>query len=334
MIALVDKARKNPWARGSFLVIAVLVCLGASAYYANKTYRTFTVLQSARSLDVPEAGNLRAWMTFDYVATSYAIPAERLFKDLRLPAETDGAATLRSVADALKLDPLDFVQRVQDALSKSGAARAQSDASDAEPGWLTQFSEGIFSALLIYGYPVLFIVLFLGALGLPVPAGPLTTVAGTLAASGDLDTAAVCFLAVVASILGDTGGYACGRLFKPEFLARWGRYIGYTQRNRDRLDTLYGNWGGLTLILTRSLVAYIGMIASLLAGAGRYPLGRFLIYSFIGRAIWTVAYFGIGFVVGNDFETASGFLGYLSLFLIGCAFTVAAGRAAHKRHRP
>jgi membrane protein DedA with SNARE-associated domain len=78
------------------------------------------------------------------------------------------------------------------------------------------------------------------------------------------------------------------------------------------------------LILTRSLTAHVGAIVSVLAGAGRYSIGRFLVYSLIGRLLWTASYFGLGYTVGTDFEAASGFLGYLSLLLIALAAAAAA----------
>ncbi|MCK5445648.1 MAG: DedA family protein, partial [Rhodospirillaceae bacterium] len=182
---------------------------------------------------------------------------------------------------------------------------------------------------------VLGIVLFLGALGLPVPAGPLMTVAGTLALQGEINWALACSLAVTTSVLGDLTGYAAGRILSPRFLDQWGHWVGYTKKNRQRLERLYENWGGLTLILTRSLVAYIGAIASILAGAGRYRLDLFLTYSVIGRLLWTASYFGLGYAVGSDFEIASGFLGYLSLLLISITVTFGSGTLLFRlRHAP
>jgi len=304
------------------LLPVLVLSLVAGAYFSIKTYKTFSVLQHARALDIPDAGNIRAWMTIDYIAKAYGTSSERLLEELALPSETDRGETLRTLSEQAGMEPLAYVQRAQDALARLDAAQPPEPAAAEDAGWLAQATDAIFSALLLYGYPVLFTVLFLGALGLPVPAGPLATVAGSLAMQGELNWALVCALSVAASVSGDLTGYAAGRVMTPGFLDRWGRWIGYTKANRQRLDALYARWGGLTLILTRSLVAYIGAIASILAGAGRYRLDRFVALSVIGRLLWTAPYFGLGYTVGSDLEIASGFLGYLSLLLIAGAVAI------------
>ena len=315
------------------LIPVMALSLALSAYYSIKTYRTFIVLQSARTLDVSETGSIRAWMTVDYIATSYNTSVAELSRKLGLPPKTDPSETLRTLSEKAGTDPLTYVQQVQQTLAKINAVQA-TPPLDTEPlGWLEQLTEDILEALLIYGYPVLGFVLFLGALGLPVPAGPLTAVAGTLALQGEMDWVLASSLAVTVSVLGDLTGYGAGRLLSPRFLDRWGYWVGYTKTNRQRLERLYERWGGLTLILTRSLVAYIGAIASILAGAGRYRLGLFLAYSVIGRLLWTVSYFGLGYAVGSDFETASGFLGYLSLLLISLTVTVGCGILSFRLYR-
>ncbi|MFC1673775.1 DedA family protein [Pseudomonadota bacterium] len=317
------------------LIPVMVLSLAASVYYSIKSYRTFQVLESARTLDIPEAGNIRAWMTVDYIATSYDAPVAELSRKLSLPPDTDPNKTLRTLSEEAGTDPLTYVQQMQQALADIYVTQAPQPQATGPIGWLEQLTEDFLSALLLYGYPVLGIVLFLGALGLPVPAGPLTAVAGTLALQGEINWVLACSLAVMASVLGDMAGYAAGRLLSPRFLDRWGHWVGYTRANRQRLERLYERWGGLTLILSRSLVAYIGAIASILAGAGRYRLDRFLIFSVIGRLLWTVSYFGIGYAVGSDFEVASGFLGYISLFLITFTVSIGAGGLFLRlRHAP
>ncbi|HEY6024609.1 MAG TPA: hypothetical protein VIV34_10590, partial [Pseudolabrys sp.] len=60
----------------------------------------------------------------------------------------------------------------------------------------------------------------------------------------------------------------------------------------------------------------LSSIVSLLAGIGRYPLPSFLGFALLGRVIWTSAYLGLGFAVGNNIDAASQFLANLSALLI------------------
>ena len=308
-----------------WLVVAVLVAsLAAAGSFARKTWRPYTLLEAARVLQMPETAAVRGWMTLGYVATYYQVPLGDLLNRLELPADTAATQTLRDSANNANLDAPAYVLEVQRAIAALTAAAPVAAQPEQPAGWFGRLTDAIYSALLVYGYPVLVAVLFFGALGLPVPAGPLTAIAGTLALQGEIDGAVAAGLAVIASVLGDVAGYGAGRLLSPAFLDRHGHWIGYTPANRDRLQQLFARWGGLMLILTRSLTAHVGAIVSVLAGAGRYSIGRFLVYSLIGRLLWTASYFGLGYTVGTDFEAASGFLGYLSLLLIALAAAAAA----------
>ena len=314
--------------RHRWLVVAVaaILALGiaATGVFANKTWRSYSVLEAARTLDMPEAASVRGWMTLGYLATHYRLPADELLVQLGLPADTPDTRTLRSLAESAGLDTTSYVLRVQRAIVAASSARPPTHKPPEPSGWLARMTEAVYAALLVHGYPVLFAILFLGALGLPVPAGPLTAIAGSLALEGNLDWQMAAGLAVIASVAGDFAGYAAGRGLNPALLERHGRWIGYTRDNRERVQKLFVRWGGLMLVLTRSLTAHVGAIVSVLAGTGRSPVPRFLAYSLIGRVLWTASYFGLGYAVGTDFEAASGFLGYLSLLLIAMVIAAAA----------
>jgi hypothetical protein len=84
------------------------------------------------------------------------------------------------------------------------------------------------SALLIYGYPALALTLLLGAIGLPLPIGVAAVLAGSLAALGKLGWQWAGLIAVTASFAGDMIAYGIGRAVSDGFLARHGRWIGYS----------------------------------------------------------------------------------------------------------
>lgn len=318
-------------------IIATLLIasLAATANFAKKTFRTYAVLETARVVQAPETAAIRGWMTLGYVASQYQLPLDNLLNRLGLPADTADSQTLHAIAESMNLSTPDYVLTVQRAIATHKSATPPS-APPAEPDdWFSRLTDTIYSALLTYGYPVLVSILFLGALGLPVPAGPLATIAGTLALHGQINGAVAAGLAVGASMLGDMAGYGAGRVLSPAFLDRHGHWVGYTPANRIRLQRWFNQWGGLMLIVTRSLTAHVGVIVSVFAGAGHYPVLRFFVYSIIGRGLWTASYFGLGYAVGTDFEAASGFLGYLSLLLIALVVSaISTGLLLRTHSRP
>jgi membrane protein DedA with SNARE-associated domain len=255
--------------------------------------------------------------------------ATRLTATLALPAGTDLKASLKTLADQAGVSPLQFAQRVQRAVAASTPGNA-SDHDNATPGWLAAISDQILTALLVYGYPVLGRTLLFGAIGLPLPDGIATTIAGSLAAQGRMSWIWAGLVAVGASVIGDAVGYGLGRVLGREVIERRG-WFGFTAARRTRVETLFVQWGSLTVFITRTFVSYLSSIANLFAGMSRYGIMRFLVVAAAGRVVWTAAYLGLGYGIGADWEAATGFLTNLSGFLVSATALAASGLIASGR---
>jgi membrane protein DedA with SNARE-associated domain len=178
--------------------------------------------------------------------------------------------------------------------------------------------------VLAYGYPALAATLLLGAIGLPVPTGLVTVLAGSLAALGQIEWPAAAAVAILASLAGDAIAFLIGRLLGEAFLTRHGRLIGYSPERFARVQQLFARWGGLTVLFTRTLISHLSSVTSLLAGLSRYPWPAFLLFSALGRVAWTSAYLGLGFAIGSNIDAASQFLGNLSGLLLALAVLMVA----------
>jgi membrane protein DedA with SNARE-associated domain len=223
------------------------------------------------------------------------------------------------------------VQRVQGAIVEIAPGPASAREAGETSGWFSLGSEEMLSAFLRYGYPAFGLTLLLGALGLPVPTGLATALAGSLAAQGHIDWRSASAIAVSASIVGDLIGYAIGYWLGQEFLDRRGRWIGYTPARRARVQALFDRWGGPTVLITRTLVSHLSSVVSLLAGISRYRLAGFLAFAVLGRVVWTSAYLGLGYGVGHDLEAATGFLGNFTGLLVCLAILAMSGLVANGR---
>jgi membrane protein DedA with SNARE-associated domain len=174
----------------------------------------------------------------------------------------------------------------------------------------------VLTALLVYGYPVLAVTLFLCALGLPLPDGVATAVAGSLIAQERMDWALAATVTATASMAGDAVAYGLGRWLSLEVLERHGRWLGYTSARRARVQSLFDRWGSLTVFITRTFMSYLSSVASLLAGLSHYRLSKFLAIAFAGRMIWTAGYLGLGYGIGANWEAATRFLTNFSILLL------------------
>ncbi len=177
---------------------------------------------------------------------------------------------------------------------------------------------------MLYGYPALALTLLLGAIGLPLPIGIATVLAGSLVALGTLRWEWAGLIAIVASFAGDMIAYAIGRAVNHNFLARYGRWVGYSPQRRDSIAVLLQRWGGITVIISRTLTSSLSSVVSIFAGVSRYRLSHFVGFALIGRLIWTSAYLGLGCSIGGNIDAASQSLGNLSGLLIALGVLVVA----------
>jgi len=261
-------------------------------------------------------------MTLSYVGEAYRVPVSGLLGGLGLPAATAPDTNLRSAARQAGVSPFQYVERVQRAVAALGSSGAAKDAGDTS-GWLAEIGDQVLSALLIYGYPVLALILLLGSMGVPLPDGAATGIAGSLAAQGHMSWIVAGAVVVIASVLGDVIAYAVGFLIDQEFLERHGRWLGYTPVRGASVQWLFAQWGVVTLFITRTFASYLSSVASLLAGVSRYSLSKFIAVATVGRAVWAALYLGLGYVIGADLDAATGFLGNLAVFLL-CATALGA----------
>jgi membrane protein DedA with SNARE-associated domain len=317
---------RSKWIRRIAIIVFVAVTI-PSVLFALRTYGSLLLLRSAYEAGASSTSSIRPWMTLGYVAVTYHTTNAALIERLELSSGTDPNTSLRSIAEQQGLSPYLYTQRVQRAVSEI-APNVRTNGTNETSSWLGTIGDEVLTALLVYGYPVLALTLFLGAIGLPLPDGVATTVAGSLAAQGRMDWVWAATITVIASILGDAVGYGLGRLLSRGVLERHGRWLGYTQARQVRVQSLFDRWGSLTVFITRTFMSYLSSVASLLAGMSQFRLSKFLVIALVGRLIWTAGYLGLGYGIGADWEAAIGFLTNLSLLFLSLILLLAAGVVA------
>jgi membrane protein DedA with SNARE-associated domain len=317
---------RSKWIR-HIAVVAFAAAMLSAAFFGLRTYGSFLLLRSAYEAGAPMTSSIRAWMTLGYVATTFRTTDAALIERLGLGPGTDPNASLKSLGKQAGVSPSAYARRVQRAIADLTPG-APSDQKNGNSSWLGNINDAVLTALLVYGYPVLGGILFLGALGFPLPDGVATTVAGSLASQDRLDWFWAATITVAASVLGDAAGYGLGRFLSQNILERYGRWVGYTPTRRARVQSLFDRWGSLTVFITRTFMSYLSSVASLLAGMSHYSLSKFLAIALVGRLIWTTAYLGLGYGIGSDWQAATDFLTNLSILVLSLAGLLAAGAVA------
>ena len=150
---------------------------------------------------------------------------------------------------------------------------------------LAAFTDLFTAGVQYFGYPGIFLAMFVEGVITPIPSEMILPFAGYLSALGTLSLPLVILVASVAAMLGSGGAYYLGLRFGRPFVLRWGRYLFLDASDLDRAEAWFRRWGNLGVFLancapgSRSIVAYP-------AGAGRMTFAPFLAATFGGALVW------------------------------------------------
>lgn len=178
----------------------------------------------------------------------------------------------------------------------------------------------LLSDIQIHGYIALWIIVFLGSAGVPVPCDPLLLAAGALVGHGDLNLIVVIVVAITAAGLGDIAGYLFGRAVGSKAL-RWlersavGRRI-VPHRLLGRGRSYFARYGGWSIFLSRWLVGIFSGVVNVLAGARRFPFRTFFAYALAGEIVDAALLITLGVAFGASWASANTLLKVISFAVV------------------
>jgi membrane protein DedA with SNARE-associated domain len=175
-------------------------------------------------------------------------------------------------------------------------------------------SDFLLTQIINYGTPILGAIVFIGAVGLPIPATVVVIAVGAFCRQGILAWHITGLVALICVVIGDCIGYGLGYYAREPVLRRFGGSSRWKEAEASFL-----RWGGMSVFLTRFLITGIAVPVNFIAGTGAFPFRRFLFYDVFGEAIWVFGYGGLGYLFGAQWEAVSDFIsnfGGLTLGLI------------------
>lgn len=186
---------------------------------------------------------------------------------------------------------------------------------------MSLFLSTLLNILQSYGYPALWLAIFIASAGLPLPIALVLLAAGAFSALGDFNIIILALIATSASVAGDCFGYLVGRLLGSKVLLRLEqsrpgrRLIRPHTITRSRL--YFKRRGGWAIFLSRFLFTALGGIINLLAGMELFPFRYFLLWDITGEVLGAVIPLMLGFAFGASWEAVGDVLGAFSLFALG-----------------
>ncbi len=169
----------------------------------------------------------------------------------------------------------------------------------------------------VYGYIVLFLVVFAENMGLPVPGETMVLAAGMLASRHEpsLSVPGVIVTTIVAAVLGDNLGFWLGRRWARGRIERGGRFLFLTPSALQVVEGYFNHYGSLTVFFAR-FVAGLRVVAALAAGTSTMPWPRFLLANSGGAIAWATCMTLLGFFGGRSWQTLHHWLGRGGLIVL------------------
>ncbi len=155
---------------------------------------------------------------------------------------------------------------------------------------MNQVGQNIFFFLQHYGYWVM--------LPLMIIEGPVVTIISALLASlGAFNVWLVFIFSVTGDIIGDVFLYEIGYFRGLNFVKRFGKYIGITEKLVMRMEKYFAKHGGKTIFIVKSTVG-LSWATFIAAGIVKMNFKKFLKYSFLGGVVWSGFLVSMGYFYG------------------------------------
>ena len=180
-----------------------------------------------------------------------------------------------------------------------------------------------FHALVIhFGYAGLFVVMFLGNIGMPTGTEIVMPSAGALAATGHLPNVGPLPGWTIVGAVG-TLGELCGGLLLYyigwygglPFVHRYGKYIHFREHELDRVHAFYEKHGRSMVFWCR-FIPFVRGVAALPPGISRMPKRYFLTYTALGSAIFCFGLALLGDLAGLNVDAITTYVHDFALAIV------------------
>ncbi|MBA4494846.1 DedA family protein [Paenactinomyces guangxiensis] len=153
-----------------------------------------------------------------------------------------------------------------------------------------------------YGYWVLLIGLPLDTIALPIPPGNTAlTYTGYLSYKGVLKPLPAMAVAYAGACLGMTITYWIGYKLGTPLVERYGKWLFFKPELLEKTRRSYGKYGN-KIVFISYFVPGIRQFIGYFVGMIRIPYRSFALYAYTGAGLWVSAFFGIGYIFGEQWE--------------------------------
>lgn len=152
------------------------------------------------------------------------------------------------------------------------------------------------------GYWGVGVLMVLESMIMPVPSEAVMPFAGFLWFEGSMTFWGILIASTLGSIVGSLISYAIGYYGGRPLVLKFGKFLLLNHEDLDKTEAFFQRRGSIAVFLSR-FIPVVRHLISIPAGLGKMPLGRFLLYTTIGAAMWNMFLAWCGYQLGNNWET-------------------------------
>jgi membrane protein DedA with SNARE-associated domain len=187
-----------------------------------------------------------------------------------------------------------------------------------------------------HGYPIIFLLLMGGVVGIPIPDETLLVGCGVLIGRGTLHPWPAFFSAVAGSWCGISLSYTIGRTLGTSAVSRYGKRLHITEERLARVHHWFDRIGKWTLFVGY-FFAGVRHFTALTAGTSKLGFPSFAAYAWSGGAVWVATFLILGYYLGDNWKLVAELLhrdiGFASVVLIAAALVIVVLRELVRRRK-
>lgn len=171
---------------------------------------------------------------------------------------------------------------------------------------------------------------------LPIPSELIMPLAGFTAARAHHSLLLVILVGTAGSVVGALPVYGAARWLGEERVKQWlqrhGKWLMLRRRDLEKPNRWFHDHGALAVGLGQLVPGVRGVI-SLPAGYAHMNLAQFIVWNFIGTAVWCAVLAVAGFYLGRHFDAIHKYVGPVTWVVLGALAVGAAAWIIRRRRR-
>lgn len=183
-----------------------------------------------------------------------------------------------------------------------------------------------------WGYIGIFLLIMLENLFPPIPSEIILTFGGFMTIESSLSIIGVIVISTIGSLIGGIILYYIGKIFNVDTLikivtSKYGKLLRIKPKDIKSADKWFDNKGNKAVFFCR-FIPIVRSLISIPAGMSEMPMPKFIIYTFLGSAIWNTLLVLIGAFAGDkkdliiDFISKSSDVILIILILLFIGFVI------------